>query len=169
MLDNQFGVASPGLDLLSYSDSVSYVNIACNRLLGGPVTPDCRGGPATLPPRTRHTTTWRTPAASPDTGNLRAVLAAGSGLLLLAAVVRKLPVMMLVVMLMTVMAQVVYTGYLLRTHRALLLTLKAELVAAVARVRAPPRDRAPLSPAPKIPSPPPAPTPAPAAPHTNGR
>ena len=61
MLDNQFGVASPGLDLLSYSDSVSYVNIACNRLLGGPVTPDCRGGPATLPPRTRHTTTWRTP------------------------------------------------------------------------------------------------------------
>ena len=97
MLDNQFGVASPGLDLLSYSDSVSYVNIACNRLLGGPVTPDCRGGPATLPPRTRHTTTWRTPAASPDTGNLRAVLAAGSGLLLLAAVVRKLSVMMMVV------------------------------------------------------------------------
>ena len=166
MLDNQFGVASPGLDLLSYSDSVSYVNIACNRLLGGPVTPDCRPGTATLPPRTRRTTTWRTPAASPDTGNLRAVLATGSGLLLLAAVVRMLT-MMMVVMLMSVMAQVVYTGYLLHAHPALLLTLKAELVAAVARVRAPPRDRAPLSPAPKIPCPPPAP--APAAPHTNGR
>ena len=97
MLDNQFGVASPGLDLLSYSDSVSYVNIACNRLLGGPVTPDCRPGTATLPPRTRRTTTWRTPAASPDTGNLRAVLATGSGLLLLAAVVRMLTMMMVVI------------------------------------------------------------------------
>ena len=31
MMDNQFGVSSPGLDILSYSDSVSYVNIVCNR------------------------------------------------------------------------------------------------------------------------------------------
>ena len=31
MMDNQFGVSSPGLDILSYSDSVTYVNILCNR------------------------------------------------------------------------------------------------------------------------------------------
>ena len=37
MMDNQFGVSSPGLDILSYSDSVTYVNILCNRLLGSPV------------------------------------------------------------------------------------------------------------------------------------
>merc|ERR1712227_961727 len=35
MMDNQFGVSTPGLD------TVSYVNILCNRLLGSPVSPDC--------------------------------------------------------------------------------------------------------------------------------
>ena len=55
MMDNQFGVSSPGLDILSYSDSVTYVNIVCNRLLGSPVSPDCL---TDVTPVTRVTTNY---------------------------------------------------------------------------------------------------------------
>lgn len=57
MMDNQFGVSTPGLDILSYSDSVSYVNILCNRLLGSPVSPDCV---TEVTPVTRVTTAYIT-------------------------------------------------------------------------------------------------------------
>ena len=149
MMDNQFGVSSPGLDILSYSDSVTYVNILCNRLLGSPVSPDCqRPSDDLVTPETRVTTAWVTEAgdrAGTDTGVMDG-LATMTGVSLILAIL-------------------VYTGYLAYTHRSILVTLKTEVVtqlfntrpgvADLSREFLPPAS----SPSVKIPCPPPVPVP----------
>ena len=150
MMDNQFGVSSPGLDILSYSDSVTYVNILCNRLLGSPVSPDCQRPSAdgAVTPETRVTRTWVTEAedrAMEDTGVMDG-LATLTGVSLILAIL-------------------VYTGYLAYTHRSILVTLKTEVVTQLFNTRPGVSDlnqeRHPLPasrPTPvKIPCPPPAP------------
>ena len=113
MMDNQFGVSSPGLDILSYSDSVTYVNILCNRLLGSPVSPDCQRPEEVVTPETRVTTAWVTGAGAANRdGEESGVL---DGLATLTGVI-------------LILAILVYTGYLAYTNRTILVTLKSEVV-----------------------------------------
>lgn len=158
MMDNQFGVSSPGLDILSYSDSVTYVNILCNRLLGSPISPDCQR-PEVVTPETRVTKAWVTEAGDRAGAASSGVM---DGLATLTGV-------------MLILAILMYTGYLAYTNRSILVTLKTEVVTQLFNTRPGVTDlnqeflAASSSPSVKIPCPPPVPGPVTSnGPLTNG-
>ena len=138
--DNQFGVSSPNLDLLSYSDSVPHVKILCNRLLGSPPSKACS---TDVSPEIRLTTTTARLPVSTQDGRQYDVLVTVTGTLLILAIL-------------------CYVSYMTYTHRSVIYALKAELLARVEAERQEEQEEehlSPKEPAVKVVIPPPPPSP----------
>ena len=138
--DNQFGVSSPNLDLLSYSDSVPHVKILCNRLLGSPPSKACS---TDVSPEIRLTTTTARLPVSTQDRRQSDVLVTVTGTLLILAIIS-------------------YVSYMTYTHRSVIYALKAELLARVEAERQEEQEEehlSPKEPAVKVVIPPPPPSP----------